>query len=28
LHPNQPYIVFNDLPKLQELRKQFPSLYQ
>ncbi|MCX7157011.1 MAG: peptide-methionine (S)-S-oxide reductase MsrA [Rhodocyclales bacterium] len=28
LHPNQPYIVFNDLPKLQELRKQFPGLYQ
>lgn len=28
LHPNQPYIVFNDLPKLGELRKQFPALYR
>jgi peptide-methionine (S)-S-oxide reductase len=28
LHPNQPYIVFNDMPKLQQLRKQFPTLYQ
>jgi len=28
LHLNQPYIVINDLPKLQELRKQFPNLYQ
>lgn len=28
LHPNQPYIVSNDLPKLQQLRKQLPSLYQ
>lgn len=28
LHPNQPYIVFNDMPKLQQLRTQFPSLYQ
>ena len=28
LHPNQPYIVFNDMPKLQHLRDQFPSLYQ
>lgn len=28
LHPYQPYIVFNDLPKLEQLRKQFPALYQ
>jgi len=25
-HPNQPYIVYNDLPKLDALRKQFPEL--
>jgi peptide-methionine (S)-S-oxide reductase len=28
LHPYQPYIVFNDMPKLEQLRKQFPGLYQ
>jgi peptide-methionine (S)-S-oxide reductase len=28
LHPNQPYIVFNDLPKLQALKQQFPSWYR
>ncbi len=28
LHPYQPYIVFNDMPKLEQLRKQFPALYQ
>lgn len=28
LHPNQPYIVINDMPKLEQLRKQFPALYQ
>jgi peptide-methionine (S)-S-oxide reductase len=28
LHPNKPYIVINDLPKLEQLRKQFPDLYQ
>jgi peptide-methionine (S)-S-oxide reductase len=27
LHPNEPYIVYNDLPKLEALKKQFPSLY-
>src|ERR1035437_2305912 len=27
LHPNNPYIVINDLPKLEQLRKQFPDLY-
>lgn len=28
LHPHQPYIVFNDMPKVEQLRKQFPALYQ
>lgn len=28
LHPDQPYIVFNDLPKLAHLRRQFPVLYK
>lgn len=27
-HPSQPYIVINDLPKIEHLRKQFPALYQ
>jgi peptide-methionine (S)-S-oxide reductase len=27
-HPDQPYIVFNDLPKLDRLRRLYPSLYQ
>ena len=27
LHPNQPYIVFNDQPKVEQLRKQYPQLY-
>jgi peptide-methionine (S)-S-oxide reductase len=26
-HPNQPYIVINDLPKIANLKMQFPSLY-
>jgi peptide-methionine (S)-S-oxide reductase len=26
-HTNQPYIVYNDLPKLEHLKKQFPELY-
>jgi len=26
LHPDNPYIVYNDLPKLEQLRKQFPAL--
>jgi peptide-methionine (S)-S-oxide reductase len=25
-HPNEPYIVYNDRPKVQELEKQFPEL--
>ena len=28
LHPNQPYIVFNDAPKVAHLRQEFPELYQ
>ena len=28
LHPFQPYIVFNDKPKVEQLRNQFPALYQ
>jgi peptide-methionine (S)-S-oxide reductase len=28
LHPNQPYIMVYDQPKLIQLRKQFPALYQ
>ena len=27
-HPNEPYIVYNDLPKLEALRKQLPELYK
>ena len=26
-HPTQPYIVINDLPKVDNLRKQFPDMY-
>lgn len=26
LHPTYPYIVYNDLPKLEHLRKEFPGL--
>ena len=26
-HPNQPYIVVNDQPKVENLQKQFPALY-
>jgi len=28
LHPEQPYIVYHDMPKLEQLRKYFPALYQ
>jgi peptide-methionine (S)-S-oxide reductase len=28
LHPTQPYIVYNDLPKLDALKKEFPSRYR
>ncbi len=27
-HPDEPYIVYNDLPKLEALRKQLPGLYK
>jgi peptide-methionine (S)-S-oxide reductase len=27
LHPDQPYIMFNDLPKIDRLQKLFPSVY-
>ncbi|MCX7143843.1 MAG: peptide-methionine (S)-S-oxide reductase MsrA [Proteobacteria bacterium] len=27
-HSNQPYIVFNDMPKVQHLQKQLPALYK
>lgn len=27
-HPKQPYIVINDLPKIENLRKQLPALYK
>jgi len=27
LHPDNPYIVFNDAPKVEHLKKEFPELY-
>jgi len=27
-NPDNPYIVYNDLPKLKQLQEQFPALYQ
>ena len=27
LHPNQPYIVYNDAPKVEHLRQEFPDMY-
>jgi peptide-methionine (S)-S-oxide reductase len=27
LHPNQPYIAYNDLPKVEDLKRSFPALY-
>ncbi len=27
-HPTQPYIVINDAPKLEHLKRQFPALYR
>ena len=27
-HPDQPYIVFNDLPKVRQLQQQFPARYK
>jgi len=28
LHPDEPYIMINDAPKVVNLRKQFPDLYK
>ena len=28
LHPNQPYIAINDLPKIENLKRFFPQLYR
>jgi peptide-methionine (S)-S-oxide reductase len=28
LHPDQPYIVYNDLPKLAALKKEYPAWYR
>jgi peptide-methionine (S)-S-oxide reductase len=28
LHPNHPYIVYNDLPKIENFKRLFPDLYQ
>ena len=28
LHPNQPYIVFNDLPKLENMKTMFPDYWR
>lgn len=28
LHPDNPYIAFNDAPKVEHLRKEFPDLYK
>jgi len=27
-HPNQPYIVFNDLPKIEALKRVYPDMYR
>ena len=28
LHPNNPYIMFNDAPKVEHLKQEFPDLYR
>ena len=28
LHPTYPYIVYNDLPKIADLKNLFPDLYR
>ena len=28
LHPTQPYIAYNDIPKVEALQKSFPALYR
>ena len=27
-HPDQPYIIYNDAPKIRHLKRQFPALYK
>jgi peptide-methionine (S)-S-oxide reductase len=27
-HPDQPYIAYNDAPKVEQLKQQFPALYR
>ena len=27
-HPDEPYIIYNDIPKVENLKKQFPGLYK
>ncbi len=28
LHPSYPYIVVNDMPKVQQLKQRFPAIYR
>jgi peptide-methionine (S)-S-oxide reductase len=28
LHPQQPYIAFNDLPKIENLHRLYPDMYR
>ena len=28
LHPDQPYIAFNDLPKIDSVKRLFPQVYR
>lgn len=28
LHPDEPYIIYNDIPKVENLRKQLPEIYK
>ena len=28
LHPAQPYIAYNDIPKVEALKKMFPEVYR
>ena len=28
LHPNNPYIVFNDAPKVENLKRMFPDVFR
>jgi peptide-methionine (S)-S-oxide reductase len=27
IHPNDPYIMYNDAPKVANLKKEFPEMY-